>query len=251
MKKPPCPDPFIQLFLSAIVLACFAIMLSFLGGCAEEDGALPQERSETELVPDQDVSSARTIEFAASAGFDRAKARSYVERYAKSPNPNLAYCAQWAHEGARVYKEAADCTNFASQVLWYAGVSMRYGSAEDGWWYAKSCGDSGSSKSWRQVNRLLEYLVVESGLGEFKKSERDLKVGDLIFYRLRREDESYRCDAENLFNHTAVVSGFDARGEPLVSYHSNDALDVPWDAKNGTMKALGEACATAFVHIKD
>ena len=43
--------------------------------------------------------------------------------------------------------------------------------------------------------------------------------------------------------------GFDAGGQPLVSYHSNDALDVPWRAKNGSLGSLGNACRYLLVHI--
>ena len=237
----------------SIVLFLIAITC-FVGGCGDETEALPQEKGEIDLAPDQDSPSTREVAFApplaGGARFDRAKARDYIERYALAPNPNLAYCGQWVHEGTRVAKEAADCTNFASQVLWYAGLPLQYGSAEEGWWYKRGCTDEGSSKSWRQVNRLLQYLVVETNLGELKKRARDLKVGDLILYRLRRESDGYRCDG-NLLNHSSVVSGFDDQGEPLVAYHSNEALGVPWNAKNGSKKSLGESCLTAFVHIKD
>ena len=243
-------------------------------GCDDET-PLPQERSETDLSPDPDaartarvaesvtedpnpdaVSEARSetqlLVPSASGTYDRARASEYVHRYAKSPNPQTAYCAGWEVENGRPVKSPADCTNFASQVLWYGGLEMDYTHRDDaGWWYTKSCEWWGSSQSWRTVNGLLTYLTTISGRAEFKSHARDLRVGDLIFYRLRRADSGYRCDAGNLFNHTAIVSGFDGSGEPLVSYHSNEAEDIRWNVKNGSHKALGEACATAFVHIKD
>jgi len=48
-----------------------------------------------------------------------------------------------------------------------------------------------------------------------------------------------------------VVTGFDGAGEPLVSYHSNEASDVPWKNKTKSLGSLGNACAFAFVHIRD
>lgn len=247
---------------AAIVIACFAGMLALgLGGCVPPDEEpIPQAMSEADLVPDEDgvgqAASALTsgedpnpgveAQSAPAAGYryDRTRALWYIRRYALSPNRLLAYCS--LNDGT-----AADCTNFASQVLWYGGIPMQYtNSVESGWWYRYSCLSPGSSHSWRQVNRLLQYLVTETGTGEFAKNARDLKIGDLIFYRLRHSEDGYSCN-HNLFNHTTVVSGFDARGEPLVSYHSNEAHEVPWSVRNGSPKALGEACAVAFVHIRD
>ncbi len=255
-------------------LCSILLFASMAGGC-DDESALPQEHSETDLSPDPDVNrAARIAESAsedpnpdavtearsettklvpsASGRYDRNRASEYVHRYAKSPNPETAYCAGWTIERGKPVKTPADCTNFASQVLWYGGLVMDYTQRDDaGWWYTKSCEWWGSSQSWRTVNGLLTYLTTISGRAEFMSHARDLRVGDLIFYRLRRSDSGYRCDVGNLFNHTAIVSGFDGDGEPLVSYHSNEAEDIRWNVKNGSHKALGEACAVAFVHIKD
>ena len=276
MRKTARREKLIVTTLTLIVAGCFAAMIALaLGGCAEEsEDPIPQENSDGDLVPDPDNgSAARVAELteggeldpnpaadslstssftlpASGARYDRARALDYIRRYALTPNRRTAYCKGFDRQALRWDRE--DCTNFASQVLWYGGLKMLIGGdSESGWWYAFDCKDDGSSKSWRQVNRLVTYLTAESGLGEFRQRARDLKVGDLIFYRLRRPDTGYRCDVGNLFNHTTVVSAFDADGEPMVSYHSNEALDVRWNTKNGSMKALGEACATAFVHIKD
>ncbi|WKZ28763.1 MAG: amidase domain-containing protein [Patescibacteria group bacterium] len=228
-------------------------------GCGAEDDPIPQALSEEDLVQDDDRATAGADRdapdnpypedevsraTAATFRYDRIKARDYAVRYAKNPNPRVAYCG--LRDGT-----PADCTNFASQTLWAGGVPMDYtGSDDRGWWYRYGCIPTGSSKSWRQVNRLVSYLVAETGIAEFRRRARDLELGDLIFYRLPREENGYRCD-ENLFNHSTVVTGFNERGEPLVSYHSNEALNVPWNAKNGSRIALGEACAMGFVHIKN
>lgn len=251
------------------VLTCLAF-----GACAEDGDPIPQEHSDVDLIPDETAREARSgptdrsladpspmadeaagaLPLTSSVGggrYDRQKALEYIRRFALEPNPNVAYCAEGSAWHPTEGRTPADCTNFVSQVLWYGGLPMEYTGGDDGWWYTKSCGRSGSSASWRAVNRLVAYLTVISRRGEFRKSARDLRVGDLIFYRLRREDDGYRCDQGNLFNHSTVVSGFAEDGEPLVSYHSNEAEDVRWNVKNGSPKALGEACAVGFVHIRD
>jgi hypothetical protein len=245
---------------SCLMTACLASLFILSSGCAEDEDAIPQALSEADLVEDDDLRSAKVsrdepdnpnpaggkIAKAAAAPFhyDRIKARDYAVRYAKKPNRLIAYCA--LRDGT-----PADCTNFASQTLWAGGVPMNHNvSDNEGWWYRYGCIPTGSSKSWRQVNHLVSYLVTESNIGEFRRRARDLELGDLIFYRLPQEENDYRCDG-NLFNHSTVVTGFNELGEPLVSYHSNDALNVLWHVKNGSRIALGEACATAFVHIKN
>lgn len=266
-----------ETFLAASLTALFLVpLLVLLGGCEENGSPIPQEQSETDLEPDPDQQRGSAARFVAaedpnpdaeqdtwagaisrqpqsgSGRYDRARALEYTRLYAMSPNRATAYCAGWKLEGHKLVKVAADCTNFASQVLWYGGMAMDYTHQNDtGWWYTNSCEWWGSSASWRTVNGLVVYLTTISGRGRFVRNARELKIGDLIFYRLRRAESGFRCDAENLFNHTAIVSGFDDRGEPLVSYHSNEAEDVLWNTKNGSLKALGEACATGFVHILD
>ncbi len=183
--------------------------------------------------------------------YDRQRAREYIARYARSPNRRYSYCGDWHLVNGRVRKTPGDCTSFASQVLAYAGLPQeKTGRADLGWWYSWGCNDHGSSMSWRSVRYLMEYLISESRAAEFRSSAGELQVGDLIFYRLRREENGYSCDGPLEFNHTTVVSKVSG-GMTFVSYHSNDALDVPWNALNGKRGALGEACNVAFVHIKD
>jgi hypothetical protein len=239
------------------------VVMLALAGCEPDETPIPQETSDLDLEADDDrprsVAAALMAEdveeglaVRAAGGYDRARARAYIERYALSPNPRVAYCGRWGLSGRKPQRIAADCTNFASQVLWYAGLPEdETGNEATGWWYRNGCDARGSSRSWRQVNELLYRLTVETGDGEFRGRAEELQVGDLIFYKLRRAEDGWRCDGSFRFNHTAVVSGHDSRGQPLVSYHSNDALDVPWDAKSGSRGALGEACQTAFVHIRD
>ena len=264
--------------LSLVVIGSFAamVLLAFTGCFTEEaPEAVPQEHSDGDLVPDPDngpsgaaasvtdgapdpflpdeaagapASLAPTT--AAPFRYDRDKALQYIRWYAKEPNPKTAYCSGLGFSGGRPTRIGEDCTNFASQVLWYGGMPMTYTrDPSTGWWYAFSCNDEGSSRSWRQVNGLITYLLTESRRGKVVKRASDLRIGDLIFYQLRRPEDGYACPQTETFNHTTVVSGFDGDGEPLVSYHSNDAIDVPWRDDNGKPGSLAHACRTLLVHL--
>lgn len=240
-----------------IVIACFAGMLALgLGGCMPHDEEpIPQAYPKEELWSERtgESSSALTADEdgsprAASGGYDRERALWYVERYAKDPNPRFDYCGDWTLDGNRPVKIAADCTNFASQVLWHGGLPMRTGAS--GWWSNGGCRPWNSSDSWRQVYPLIHELLSVSRRGEVVRDVRELKIGDLIFYRLRDAAAGYGCPPEATYNHATVVSGFDGRGQPLVSYHSNDALHVPWDSKKNR-GSLGNACSVLLIRIKD
>lgn len=246
---------------AAIVTACFTGLLA-LGGCLPPDeDPIPQENPTEELWSERTGESSYALSLEeegspladdSAGGYDRQRALWYVERFAKDPNTRFAYCGDWTLEGRRPVKVGADCTNFASQVLWYGGLKMRRGGAGDpGWWSEGGCRTWNSSDSWRQVYPLIHELLSVSRRGEVVRDIRELRIGDLIFYRLRDAAKGYACPQEATYNHTAIVSSFDQDGTPNVSYHSNDALHVPWNARNGTSGALGEACSVLLIHIKD
>lgn len=258
MRKNRRNENMLMAACAVIAIACFAGLL-LLGGCAPSDESpVPQEYPEEELYgPETDeASSALTLEehetgrsaAPSGGGYDRGRALWYVERYAKDPNPKFAYCGDTSWDGSFT---PADCTNFASQVLWYGGLTTRpsaYG--DDGWWSRGGCHAWSSSPSWRQVYPLINELLSVSRRGEVVRDLGQLKIGDLIFYRLRTPENGYACPADKTYNHATVVSGFDADGDPLVSYHSNDALHVPWDNDRGR-GGLGRACGYLLIHIKD
>lgn len=234
--------------------------LPFFTACMPDEEPIPQENPEEELWSEragETASELRTEEGRALAPngngrYDRERARSYIEKYARDPNAKFDYCGDWRVEDGKPTKVGADCTNFASQVLWHGGLAMRRGGAGDpGWWSNGGCRPWSSSDSWRQVYPLIHELLSVSRRGEVARDVRKLNIGDLIFYRLRDASNGYVCGAEKTYNHTAVVSGFARDGTPLVSYHSNDALHVPWNYRDGRQGNLGNACGFLLVHIKD
>ncbi len=241
-------------------------VLLFAAGCGLDDEyveALPQADTDGHVLegggiaenPPAFVSGVVPVS-ASGYRYDRSRAAEYVEKYALDSNPAFPVC------GSLLHNSEADCTDFASQVLWYAGLpSDRRGSAWSGWWSnGRGCDDMNSSRSWRRVNDLLYYLVVESRRGEIVRDPAKLQVGDLIFYGLREPVAdrngriSYVCPAGEPFNHTTVVSAFEAPGKPLVSYHTRNALHVPYLAVHPDSRVrtgLGNACRMVMVHIRD
>lgn len=228
----------------------------FLASCVLEEPptAIPQDGADGDLVPaDRSGTMSKSLgigmpdpQKSSGGGYDRSRAVAYARYYAEDPNPEVAYCR------TRLTNTPGDCTNFVSQALWYGGLPVSYsGNPDEGWWYAGSCDDSGSSKSWRQVNQLIYWLVVESDLGEFIPI-REAEPGDLIFYRLL--DEYGKCDESFTFHHSTMITGYGSEtGVPLVSYHTRDVLDIPWNwsMRESGHLGLGDACAYAVVHIRD
>lgn len=237
------------LFFSLLVLFAFPACL-----LDEPPVPIPQEDAEGDLVPaprDEVTSSSSPLSMpnstpSLSSGYDRKRAVAYARYYADEPNPRVAYCR------SKRYGTPADCTNFVSQALWYGGLKTAFsGNAEQGWWYSGSCDDSGSSKSWRQVNRLIYWLTVESDRGEFTRIE-NVRPGDLIFYKL--QDDFGKCTDEFTFHHSTMVTGFGKMtGVPLVSYHTREVRDIPWNwsLREQGFLGLGDACSYVAVHIRD
>jgi len=235
--------PFLPFLLASLVSACMA----------EPPTPTPQSGADADMIPaESDGASSSSHAITASGPeygpvrYDRDRAVQYARYYAEDPNPSVAYC---------MTKRAglpSDCTNFVSQALRYGGLPMAStGDPDSGWWYSGSCDDSGSSRSWRQVNRLIYWLVVESHRGEFVPIER-AEPGDLVFYKL--PDDKLRCRDDFVFQHSTMITGFgELTGVPLVSYHSRDVRDIPWDwsMRESGFLGLGDACSHVVVHIRD
>lgn len=238
--------------LFLLLLASFPLL-----SCDMEESfsPIPQQKADSDLVPalSQSISS-KHLSISSDISeihsdskiYDRERAIAYAKRYAESPNTKISYCqSSWTGM-------PADCTNFISQALWYGGLSMAYnGNADEGWWYSGSCDDSGSSKSWRQVNGLMYWLTVESDLGKFTRLS-NAKIGDLVFYKF--PNARGVCSQDFTYDHATMITGFGKHtGVPLVSYHTNDVQDIPWNwsLREDGIPGLGDACSYVVIHIKD
>lgn len=230
------------------------LSLSLLGCQEEPPSPTPQSGADADMIPAESNGGIGSMSHALASddgserprGYDRARAVAYARTYAEDPNPLVAYCM------TRRAGLPSDCTNFVSQALWYGGIrAENTGHPDSGWWYTGSCDDSGSSKSWRQVNRLIYWLTVESDNGQFVRLG-DLQEGDLIFYKL--PDAEGRCTEKFTYHHSTMVTGFgEVTGVPLVSYHSRDVRDIPWNwsLRESGFLGLGDACSYVAVHIRD
>ncbi|HZG77655.1 MAG TPA: amidase domain-containing protein [Paenibacillus sp.] len=164
--------------------------------------------------------------------YDREAARAYAERHWNEPNP------QFIHFDV-------DCTNYVSQCLYAGGAPMHYGAGrESGWWYrGRSGGREMWSFSWSVAHAFHWYLM--SGRNEGLAAERvpeptDLTIGDVICYDF---------DGDGRFEHTAVVTGADGAGRPLVNAHTTNSRARYWDYRDSY--AWTDRTVYRFFRIRD
>jgi hypothetical protein len=149
--------------------------------------------------------------------YDNAAAAAYALKYALAPNP------------AYVYFDGNDCTNFVSQALRAGGCENDYNDSHP-WWYA----NREASVCWAVAHSLYWYIRTNTAENRFgikadtyaiadndqypQKIAGRIVVGDIIQYR----------NFQDRIQHSAVITAFDAAGEPLVSQHTYDAKNVSW-----------------------
>ncbi len=110
-----------------------------------------------------------------------------------------------------------DCTNYISQTL-IAGGFKRNGA----WNYTMFSG----SRAWCNAQGFKEYLLYSGrasliAKGSYKdvyKLAYKLLPGDIISY-----------EEAGKIVHSAIVTGLDSKGYPLVNTHTTDRYHVPWD----------------------
>ena len=142
--------------------------------------------------------------------YNRARAVEYARRWALSRNPLFT---NFAGRGG-------DCTNFVSQCL-FAGTGVMNFTKTFGWYYISP---EDRAPAWSGVDELYNFLVglpdfsmVNGGIGPFAveaRSASEVAVGDVV----------QLMNAEGEYYHTLIITGFEG-GEPLVSAHTNDALN--------------------------
>ena len=136
--------------------------------------------------------------------YNRDQAVMYAKRWALSRNPLFE---NYAGIGG-------DCTNFVSQSI-YAGSCVMNFTETFGWYYISP---TDRAPAWTGVQYLYNFLTSNEGVGPYA-SEADpgaLELGDVV----------QLANAEGVYYHTLLVTGFDESGY-LVSAHTNDALDRP------------------------
>ncbi|MEK3785328.1 amidase domain-containing protein [Paenibacillus sp. FSL K6-1230] len=163
--------------------------------------------------------------------YRREEAVAYADRWWDSYNPEF--------EAFDV-----DCTNYVSQCLFAGGAPIHYtGKRESGWWYkGRSSGKELWSFSWAVSNALERYLGASGRSFDAVPVERpeQLMLGDVI---------SYDWDGDGTFQHSAIVTAFDAGGMPLVNAHTVSARHRYWDYRDSY--AWTDRTVYRFYHIAD
>ncbi|MDP5275008.1 amidase domain-containing protein [Chengkuizengella axinellae] len=162
--------------------------------------------------------------------YQRLKVKSYADAWWEKPNPDF-----------RAFND--DCTNFVSQCIYAGGASMNYTkNRTSGWWYHSDREQDGWSFSWTVSQCLKNYLLSKSsGLrAETVEDPEQLQVGDVIFYD---------WDGDSKFQHSAIVTGKDDKGQPLVNARTVNSKHRYWDYKDSY--AWSNKTKYSFCHIYD
>ncbi|WP_338044978.1 amidase domain-containing protein [Paenibacillus lignilyticus] len=168
----------------------------------------------------------------AGVRYRRDLAAAYADRWWNEPNP--------AYENFEV-----NCTNYVSQCLFAGSAPMNYtGKRDSGWWYRGfSGGRENWSYSWAVSNALKTYLSAphSSALRATVVDSADqLALGDII---------TYDWSGDNRFQHSTVVTAFDAAGMPLVNANTVASRHRYWDYQDSY--AWTEQTKYRFFHIAD
>lgn len=108
-----------------------------------------------------------------NSGINLQAARNYAAKYA------VKYNTKYGYERSKIFLEA-DCTNFASQILYAGGVKMVNSSSQaSGWWW-KAKGNR--SISWIQANTFARYMGKGYSTKKWKSFVDNVRSGDLIAY---------------------------------------------------------------------
>lgn len=157
-----------------------------------------------------------------------------------------AYADRWWNEGNPAYELfEVNCTNYVSQCVFAGNAPMNYtGKRESGWWYkGRNKGQENWSFSWAVSNALTHYLGGKrvSGLRvETVLSADELQLGDII---------TYDWNGDNRFQHSTIVTAFDAAGMPLVNANTVASRHRYWDYRDSY--AWTEQTRYRFFHIAD
>ncbi|ANS76937.1 hypothetical protein AWM70_22075 [Paenibacillus yonginensis] len=137
-----------------------------------------------------------------------------------------------------------DCTNYISQCLFAGGAPINYtGKRESGWWYKGYVGSQESwSYSWAVAGSLERYLSTSRSALRAISVDRpeQLELGDVIIYD---------WDGDGAYQHSTIVTAFDAGGMPLVNAHTVSSRHRYWDYKDSY--AWTEKTKYRFFHIAD
>lgn len=160
--------------------------------------------------------------------YNRNVAANYAETYWYNYNTNY-----------RDYtRDGGDCANFVSQCL-YAGGAYFIGfgnNSSNCWWYdnknTSTTSDDVASTTWTYCPSQKPFIL--SGWGK-EVNPTSLSRGDLVYYD---------WTGDGVWDHVAIVTGFDSSGTPLVTCHTTDYHNIKWNYG-------GSSCKYSCIHIND
>ncbi len=203
----------------------------------ESERKSPMPLSSVTRVPKIALSSRPYLNQAVLSAQARGKPynRSKVQEYA-----NL----WWDQHNPEYQAFDVDCTNYVSQCLYAGGAPMNYtGDRASGWWYKHNGGSNDLwSFSWSVSNSLRWQLeTAKSGLrADIVSEASELQAGDVIIYD---------WDGDGRFQHSTIVTAFDAHGMPLVNAHTVNSRQRYWDYRDS--HAWTKATRYVFFHMPD
>ncbi|MRN55555.1 amidase domain-containing protein [Paenibacillus monticola] len=164
--------------------------------------------------------------------YSREEAAAYADRWWKDGNPEFETFD-------------VDCTNYVSQCLFAGGAPINYtGKRETGWWYKGFNGkQEWWSFSWAVSDSLQRYLSGSRSHGlraEVMERPDQLMLGDVI---------QYDWDGNGLYQHSTIVTAFDASGLPLVNARTVSSRHRFWDYRDSY--AWTDRTVYRFFHIND
>ncbi len=166
-----------------------------------------------------------------STKYRREDAVAYADRWWDSENPEFTAFA-------------VNCTNYISQCLFAGGAPIHYtGNRATGWWYkGYVSGKEWWSFSWAVSNGLEQMLRTNSwGLrAEVVDRAEQLMLGDVIVYD---------WEGNGNYEHSTIVTAYDAGGMPLVNANTVSSRHRYWDYKDSY--AWQENTRYQFLHIPD
>lgn len=158
----------------------------------------------------------------------------------------VAYADRWWKDGNPEFETFdVDCTNYVSQCLFAGGAPINYtGKRETGWWYKGYQGkQEWWSFSWAVSDSLQRYLSGSRSSGlraEVMERPEQLMLGDII---------QYDWDGNGHYQHSTIVTAFDAGGMPLVNARTVSSRHRFWDYQDSY--AWTDKTAYRFFHIND
>ncbi|WP_240941461.1 amidase domain-containing protein [Paenibacillus sp. HB172176] len=156
------------------------------------------------------------------------------------------YADRWWNEGNPAYELFdVNCTNYVSQCIFAGNAPMNYTDGRgSGWWYkGRNKGQELWSYSWAVSHALMTYLTAarKSGLrATMVQSADELELGDVI---------TYDWNGDNRYQHSTIVTAFDAAGQPLVNANTVASRHRYWDYQDSY--AWTPQTKYRFFHLSD